>query len=1182
MTGPAPTVTIGRGVLHLIATDPGLRRQVRAMAAAAGAGVHVDVPLEVDSRGFVRDLNGRLHDMRGRYVAEGRASGRAYAQSLRGSFSSQISRAGGLLGALNFIPIPPQLLAITAAAGPAIAVVLGLASSLGMAATSAAALAPALLGVIGIVGAGMLAFKSLETVTTPAGKAFQKQLDGMKTGLTQLQKTAQTATLPGFTAALKDIYRLLPDANIYIRTMGAELGRTVQNLAAYVSSPIFRSQLGVIMKQNSLAARAFADSMGPIAGIFGYIAMAASPLVKRLAEAWLAGSRLVFNWIQLRAESGQLAAYFQAAGDAMATWFRIVKNVVVGVVNILAAANPAGSEMASSLETITKKFAEWTGSEQGQEALKAFFNFIMNIDYARIFAVASAVAAVAAAAKMLGAVQGLGGIVMTLGSLGPIGLGVLGAAAAVLLLVGAVAYLYTQSSEARDTIKGLVAQVKDQLGPAFTRISDFITQRVGPAFKNILIGRLRELANFMSETLIPAVKKSYEEYLPKLEKAWDKIAKSFKENKQELQYLWDIFKSVVSWVVSTAIPMLGSFAGFIVTRVAGAISFVTDTIGVAVRTVKRIGAAFGEVRDTAQVVWEYIRDLIRGVWDGISDRARQVGDTIRGVFTGIYDTVSGVVMSIVGFVLPIVQAFVGMVGAILNILVQVWVGAFNWIDQATGGFFTNIYNTVAGWMTSLWTFLGSAMAWIGQVWDMGWGWVTTATSNAWNWIVGIAISTGGALRTAVSTVMGAVSGFFRNTWDTIRGMWDTAWSWIFNTANNWAGRLRDAVTGIRDHIVGVFRAIPRAIVGAINGLIDLINGAINQINRIAPDIPKLGHVDVPQGFAYGGRIRGKGTGTSDSIPIMASDGEFMIRSAATSALERTYGTGFLKWLNTFDISGDPSAFRERRRYAGGGLISRTQNFIKSTDPLPYVFGAVGPDAYDCSGLVGEVWARLTGHPSYRRNFLTYDLPGAGGFTPGRGLYTIGLSQEHVVGNLAGLAFEAASSESGIKVGAAATDVNQMPNQYYLPSFGEMFIPGGNGAGGADMATVVRRIVDAAIGPIRGQIGRLTGDSKLARPILGGLLNSASTALRSAVFDQGGILGVGQTLAVNNTGRPEAILPPELLDRLAAGGGDVFNFADGAFTLDLSKVKTVQDLIDLLDGIKTSARQLGGRATTRSF
>ncbi|MFW2106142.1 tape measure protein [Acinetobacter guillouiae] len=50
---------------------------------------------------------------------------------------------------------------------------------------------------------------------------------------------------------------------------------------------------------------------------------------------------------------------------------------------------------------------------------------------------------------------------------------------------------------------------------------------------------------------------------------------------------------------------------------------------------------------------------------------------------------------------------------------------------------------------------------------------------------------------------------------------------------------------------------------------------------------------TPQGFATGGPITGKGTGTSDDIPIMASNGEFMLKAAAVSKL----GLAALNYMN---------------------------------------------------------------------------------------------------------------------------------------------------------------------------------------------------------------------------------------------------------------------------------------------
>lgn len=85
--------------------------------------------------------------------------------------------------------------------------------------------------------------------------------------------------------------------------------------------------------------------------------------------------------------------------------------------------------------------------------------------------------------------------------------------------------------------------------------------------------------------------------------------------------------------------------------------------------------------------------------------------------------------------------------------------------------------------------------------------------------------------------------------------------------------------------------------------------------------------------ATGGRIRGPGTGTSDSIPAWLSDGEHVIRAAAASRLDRTVGPNFLNVLNaTGDLDRAVSQARtsyarsardmSRNAYASGGRVQK--------------------------------------------------------------------------------------------------------------------------------------------------------------------------------------------------------------------------------------------------------------------
>ena len=78
-----------------------------------------------------------------------------------------------------------------------------------------------------------------------------------------------------------------------------------------------------------------------------------------------------------------------------------------------------------------------------------------------------------------------------------------------------------------------------------------------------------------------------------------------------------------------------------------------------------------------------------------------------------------------------------------------------------------------------------------------------------------------------------------------------------------------------------------------------------------------GHKDggLIQKFSTGGNVRGEGTSTSDSIPAMLSNGEFVIKASSV----RKYGTGFLNAVNNgnFTKLNMPIA-----RFADGGMVAK--------------------------------------------------------------------------------------------------------------------------------------------------------------------------------------------------------------------------------------------------------------------
>jgi SLT domain-containing protein len=132
-------------------------------------------------------------------------------------------------------------------------------------------------------------------------------------------------------------------------------------------------------------------------------------------------------------------------------------------------------------------------------------------------------------------------------------------------------------------------------------------------------------------------------------------------------------------------------------------------------------------------------------------------------------------------------------------------------------------------------------------------------------------------------------------WNAIKNTAESVWGAIKSGFKSFAGAVEDTLSGlvskaksIWNKIVDVFKTP----VNAVIGIWDVVAGAVG-----LPKISKL---------ADGGEVRGPGTSTSDSIPAMLSNGEFVVNAAAVSH----YGLDHMYDLNSM-------------RLAGGGLVGNS-------------------------------------------------------------------------------------------------------------------------------------------------------------------------------------------------------------------------------------------------------------------
>lgn len=210
-------------------------------------------------------------------------------------------------------------------------------------------------------------------------------------------------------------------------------------------------------------------------------------------------------------------------------------------------------------------------------------------------------------------------------------------------------------------------------------------------------------------------------------------------------------------------------------------------------------------------------------------------------------------------------------------------------------------------------------------WDeikAGIGAAIDAVTATWQEFVDSASSNTNALVQGVVDAWQRLVDFFSGLWETIVQFFVDAGSLIAETMQQAAKAVEDS-----------FKAIAAPVQAVLEGIISTAKQAVALISQA------MGGGGGGEGFAGGGHIRGRGTGTSDSIPIWASNGEFMMRAAAV----RKYGLGLMYAINNLSLD-TKTLGGMMQGFKLGGLISS----ISPPMPRMALGGAVmsgGPDTH---------------------------------------------------------------------------------------------------------------------------------------------------------------------------------------------------------------------------------------------
>lgn len=328
-------------------------------------------------------------------------------------------------------------------------------------------------------------------------------------------------------------------------------------------------------------------------------------------------------------------------------------------------------------------------------------------------------------------------------------------------------------------------------------------------------------------------------------------------------------------------------------------------------------------------------DRIKGALVTFGEAAMQVWtDYVQPAFGFIWKWIKNIVTAIiVAIVLPWVVAFKLVSTVVMWLWNSVIKPVFQWIGQAALWLWNNAIKPawdgivfgiqwLGAWFNKMWTnyikpafdlvAAGAMWLWgkIKAAWNLivagvkvlaGWfTWLWNKIKFAFNWIIGHIQNwwtrTKAQFNFVIAFVRGSLSAAFnwfkdkviKPVWDWISGHINRIWNTGIKPAFD---KVKEGVTAMKDAFDTGKKAIGKAWDGIrdsakkpVNFLIDTVyNDGIRELwNKVAGVVgaDKLKRVDT---FATGGSVFGPGTGTSDSIPALLSNGEHVWTAREVSA-----------------------------------------------------------------------------------------------------------------------------------------------------------------------------------------------------------------------------------------------------------------------------------------------------------
>jgi SLT domain-containing protein len=708
-----------------------------------------------------------------------------------GSFLDSIKFPGGPLIQWGVTLGLPALGAIAQTAG---ALIGSMISVLGFLGTAAAGAGVAFAGLGAAIAPAFFILKSAFTIESDDLEAFNLALEGTKERWQEVGLAAQKELLPALSEVFIKLEDLIPMFTEYAGSLGAIVGDVAVDAADALTREDNKAKIQSILDQGLPIIESLGDSLVTMIDPILSILAAAMPLAQRLADAIGRVADKFAGFIATKEESGELTETFDLWWDRLEQIGRIVGDLLVGLLGLFNTGADSATPFFDKLEGIAQRFRDFTGSEEGQNKLKVFFDNAWEVAN-EVFGLIGDI--IKLIVGPMGETGGTEGIVNFFKALREDWL-------------PAIVELGTQIG---DSLKGPAGDFIDILGEFLKTLTE---SGAGTSFFQlftanlfVLITALEIITNLLGTEVGGKIAKFALGFLV-LAKTFKPILK-FMGLLKPLQKLLNIIGKLVGKALVKGLTLLGK--GFLFLGKAMLSFFVANPIVLLiVAIVAAITLLYFHFKPFRDFVDRFIIDPIQRLWEkiggfqGIADFFKRIGEAIANFFTGIRDAfAAGGVGGVFDFLVEQLSNLGGLLatagGNLLeagkNLFGKLWQGIQIVWDtfilpflRALPGNILNLLGDVGGWLLQKGKdLLGSLWQGIQSVWDE---FVLPFFDTLPDKLLGLAnfiVGVGGKLGQWGKDFLGAM-------WQGIQFIWDTFVLPFFDN-------LPDNILALANFILGV-------------------------------------------------------------------------------------------------------------------------------------------------------------------------------------------------------------------------------------------------------------------------------------------------------------------------------------------------------------------------------------------